>query len=147
MRSAEELYDTENDPDEVYNLVGDPAYKNVLERMRSAYQLFESQAEDWSVNSEAVMVAEMWPEGVQPVTEPPVFDIIEAQLQLSSETEGASIGYRIQGRSQWQLYGTPIDFSNETIEAKAIRYGYQESDISVFIPESSRRNTSLIGNI
>ena len=147
MRSAEELYDTENDPDEVYNLVGDPAYKNVLERMRSAYQLFESQAEDWSVNSEAVMVAEMWPEGVQPVTEPPVFEIIEGQLQLSSETEGASIGYRIQGRSQWQLYGKPIGFSNETIEAKAIRYGYQESDISVFIPESSRRNTSLIGNI
>ncbi len=135
MRPAEELYDTDNDPDEVHNLVDDPAYNDVLERMRSAYRLFESEVEDWSVSSEAVMVAEMWPEGVQPVTEPPVFEIIQGQLQLYSETEGASIGYRIQGRSQWQLYSKPIELSNEHIEAKAVRYGYQESDISVFIPE------------
>lgn len=35
-KPAEELYDTENDPWEVNNLAGDPAYKEVLDRMRAA---------------------------------------------------------------------------------------------------------------
>lgn len=35
-KPVEELYDTENDPWEVNNLAGDPAYKDVLERMRKA---------------------------------------------------------------------------------------------------------------
>jgi N-sulfoglucosamine sulfohydrolase len=35
-KPVEELYDTENDPWEVNNLAGDPAYRDVLERMRGA---------------------------------------------------------------------------------------------------------------
>ncbi len=35
-KPAEELYDTENDPWEVKNLATDPAFKDVLERMRAA---------------------------------------------------------------------------------------------------------------
>ncbi|WP_346860897.1 sulfatase [uncultured Draconibacterium sp.] len=34
IKPVEELYDTENDPNELYNLANDPAFKNVLERMR-----------------------------------------------------------------------------------------------------------------
>jgi len=37
-KPAEELYDTENDPWEVNNLAEDPAYREVLERMRKAYR-------------------------------------------------------------------------------------------------------------
>ncbi|WP_320112589.1 sulfatase [Draconibacterium orientale] len=33
-KPVEELYDTENDPNELYNLADDPEYKDVLERMR-----------------------------------------------------------------------------------------------------------------
>ncbi len=35
-KAHEELYDTENDPWEVNNLAGDPAYQDILERMRKA---------------------------------------------------------------------------------------------------------------
>jgi N-sulfoglucosamine sulfohydrolase len=35
-KPVEELYDTENDPWEVNNLAGDPAYRDVLERLRDA---------------------------------------------------------------------------------------------------------------
>jgi len=35
-KPVEELYDTENDPWEIHNLADDPAYREVLERMREA---------------------------------------------------------------------------------------------------------------
>jgi hypothetical protein len=35
-KPAEELYDTEDDPDEVYNLAADPRYRAKLEELRAA---------------------------------------------------------------------------------------------------------------
>jgi len=45
-KPVEELYDTENDPWEVNNLVYDPAYKNVLDRMREANKAWISNNYD-----------------------------------------------------------------------------------------------------
>lgn len=42
----EELYDTENDPWEVYNLAEDPAYREVLDRMRKANYDFMIRIKD-----------------------------------------------------------------------------------------------------
>ena len=51
-----------------------------------------------------------------------------------SETEGASIGYRlVDGETQgpWRLYSKPLRVAvNTVLEAKAIRYGYTESSIT-----------------
>ncbi|MBN2326666.1 MAG: sulfatase [Candidatus Omnitrophica bacterium] len=45
-RSPEELYDLENDPWEFHNLVNDPAYQNVLKRMRSALDKWIDDTKD-----------------------------------------------------------------------------------------------------
>ena len=45
-KAPEELYDTENDPWEVNNLAGDPAYKDVLVRMRQANKEWVSKVLD-----------------------------------------------------------------------------------------------------
>lgn len=45
-KPVEELYDTENDPWEVNNLAGDPAYADVLERMRNAMDQWEKDYHD-----------------------------------------------------------------------------------------------------
>jgi N-sulfoglucosamine sulfohydrolase len=45
-KPVEELYDTENDPYEINNLAGDPAYKNVLERMRKENLRWMSEIRD-----------------------------------------------------------------------------------------------------
>jgi hypothetical protein len=45
-------------------------------------------------------------------------------------TEGASIGYRLGDDGPWQLYSKPIDREGiATLQAKAIRIGYKESQI------------------
>jgi hypothetical protein len=45
-KPVEELYDTENDPWEVNNLAGDPAYKEVLERMRKENYRWMAEIKD-----------------------------------------------------------------------------------------------------
>jgi len=45
-KPVEELYDTENDPWEVHNLAGDPAYKKVLARMRKAETAWRIEIRD-----------------------------------------------------------------------------------------------------
>ncbi len=75
------------------------------------------------------MVSAFWPEGEQPVTASPVFRGRAPQLTIQSETPGASLGYRQNGGA-WQLYRGPIEVSpGDEIEAKAIRYGWRESDV------------------
>ncbi len=51
--------------------------------------------------------------------------------RLSCLTEGASIGYTTETgpAARWALYSRPLEFSGPTtLRAKAIRYGYEESD-------------------
>src|SRR5690606_33510771 len=47
-RPAEALYDLETDPHEVHNLAGDPAYENVLGRMRAVLQVNTKSSLDLS---------------------------------------------------------------------------------------------------
>ena len=75
-RPAEELYDTEADPHEIENLAADPAYREVLERHRAALEQWQRDVGDLGLVSEAMMVAQMWPAGVQPVTDAPKFIVL-----------------------------------------------------------------------
>jgi arylsulfatase A-like enzyme len=134
-RAAEELYDTQEDPDEIRNLANDPEYADVLLRMRAAYQAFSANVADWSAMDEVAMVADMWPTGEQPITAPPQFERVGDSLTLLSATEGASIGYRVKGEDNWSLYVDAIAVPAQQIEAKAVRYGYKESQVSVYSPE------------
>ncbi|MFC2157456.1 sulfatase-like hydrolase/transferase [Acidobacteriota bacterium] len=49
----EELYDTENDPWEINNLAGDPAYNKVLDRMRNANKAWMARISDTGFIPEA----------------------------------------------------------------------------------------------
>lgn len=76
------------------------------------------------------MVAAFWPQGEQPVTASPSFHRQAQQLTIQSETLGASLGYRQNG-GDWQLYRGPIKaVPGDEIEARAIRYGWRESDVA-----------------
>ena len=50
------------------------------------------------------------------------------KAHLSSK-EGASIGYQAKKSDQWSLYIAPLDLS--TFRYKAVRYGFEESEVLV----------------
>ncbi len=81
------------------------------------------------------MIAQMWPEGVQPTTATPSihpsggeFDR-PIEVTLSCPTHGASIAYTTEeGESPyWKLYTAPFELNSSLLRARAVRYGYQES--------------------
>ncbi len=136
-KPAEELYDTLEDPHEIKDLAGDPAYQSVLEELRAALQTWREETGDLGLIPEEELVRRMWPpDGIQPTTAPPVFapevrnfhTFVEVSLQ--SATEGASIAYRLDRESSWLLYVQPIQLTEtSTLEAQAIRIGFKPSPV------------------
>jgi len=124
----ERLYDLQNDPYQFHNLVNDTAYTDVLNRMRKALDEWLARVGDWSEISEDEMVARFMPEGKQQVTPNPEINIQNNIVTISCPEKGASIGYKIND-GRWQLYSKPFTITNEEkITAKAVRYGWKESE-------------------
>ena len=137
-RPREELYFLPEDPDEVRNKAGDPEHEATLVRMRGELDAWLAAIPDQGAIPESELVEGFWPGGGQPTTHPPTVRVVPAagggaRVALDSATPGASIGFRRNGRgaiSDWDLYGGPfVAVAGDEIEAKAIRYGYAESDV------------------
>lgn len=128
-RPEEELYDLRADPYELENLAGDAEYAVQLKQMRAAMARFDARVPDWSVDGELAMVERMWPGLVRPETSAPTAELADGRVALYSATQGASIGYRID-EGPWQLYTGPVELQpGRTLEAKAVRYGFAESQV------------------
>ncbi len=146
-RPAEELYDTEKDPDQIHDLSADPAQRATLERMRGAVSAWMARIQDQGLINEAEMIQRMWPGGVQPETaqpyivprrdtgdpDRPTTRTLGASMEvvIYVPTQGASVGYTTEDgpAARWHLYTGPILISAPmTLRARAIRYGYKESD-------------------
>jgi N-sulfoglucosamine sulfohydrolase len=120
------LFDTAADPDEVTNLAGDPRYADVQKRLAARLDTWIAASGDQGRDSEAVMVARMWPGGKQPATAPvTACRIAPGKLRLQSATPGASIGWGgTDGKAN--LYAAPLA-EGAPFMAAAIRYGYSAS--------------------
>ncbi len=146
-RPAEELYDVRRDPHHIDNLARIRAHRHALERMRDAVSSWMTRIGDQGLINEAEMIQRMWPGGAQPVTATPYIVPRRATARTERQetialagplevviyvpTQGASIGYTTDAGSEatWRLYTGPILVRGPmTLRAKAIRYGYKESD-------------------
>ena len=130
-KPAEELYDTQKDPDELTNLAQNPAFAQKLAELRLAEQQWVREVRDKGFMQERDLIQLFWPNNEQPVTESP--KLIrqppgnDAQLVLTCATKGASIGYQING-GPWQLYSQPVTVpTGAKVTGKAIRIGYKPS--------------------
>jgi N-sulfoglucosamine sulfohydrolase len=143
-RSRYELYDLEKDPQEVNNLAELPAYAEIKARLIQRLRAWRDDIGDLGNMPELEMVMDMWGGVVQPVTRPPIIrqlsetvagDASEQgrefqQIMLEETTVGSSLGYRIDG-GVWQLYNEPVAIvKGQSFEAKAVRYGFKESEIA-----------------
>jgi len=134
-RDPVELYDIIADPYEVNNLADDPAYAAVKDRLLTDLAAWRAQIDDTHFD-ELAMVEAQWPGLEQPVTATPVITATNGLVTITSATEGASIGYRYgtDDEAPWHLYTAPIALpAGQILQAKAIRYGYAESDITLLI--------------
>lgn len=132
----ERLFDLERDPFELVDVSDNPAYEPELIRMRGALDTWLADIGDRSEVSESAMIEEFVPGGVRPETSTPKASIVDGTLAIEESSEGGSIGYRLDGGS-WQLYTGQIDVSKaKTIEVKAVRYGWKESDVVVLGPNA-----------
>jgi arylsulfatase A-like enzyme len=147
-RPPEELYDAQADPHQIRDLSGDPAQRATLARMRDAVTHWMQRIDDQGLINEPEMIQRMWPGGVQPVTaapfilirgsqnwQRPVRDSAQtfsgpAEVEIYDPTQGASIAYTTDPgpNARWKLYAGPFRLDGPvTVRARAIRYGYKES--------------------
>ncbi|NKB69662.1 MAG: sulfatase-like hydrolase/transferase [Candidatus Latescibacteria bacterium] len=148
-RPAEELFDTQADPHEVHNLAEDPAYAADLDRLRQAMDDWQRDVGDLGLVPEDIMYRQMYPDGVQPTTQEPLFIVLGGDnygeeespqggtftgpvlLQMQSSTQGASLAYTLDTGDEphWLLYHQPVSLPPGThqVRAQAIRIGYSPS--------------------
>lgn len=140
-KPLEELYDTWNDPYEVTNLADDPAFSEILTELQQQHLIWKQETSDWGLIPEKELVKKLWPpDGIQPMTAAPEISSNAAeeegkiQVNIQSNTEGASIGYKINAQGSWQVYFQPVKLSRmDTLEAIAHRIGYKPSVMISFI--------------
>ncbi|MFT6435359.1 MAG: hypothetical protein ACJAVI_003414 [Candidatus Azotimanducaceae bacterium] len=135
-RPREMLFDSLNDPHEINNLAENPDYWEELDRMRAALTNHEADIYDYSTEMTETEMAELfWPGGEKPTTALPTFSTDqEASVTISSDTECASIAYRLGG-GDWQLYTCPVSPRIKgQLQSKAVRYGWAPSEISELSP-------------
>ena len=160
-RPDEELYDLREDPHEVENLADDSEYADTLDRLRGALDDWRDRVGDAGDQAETEMVRERYGGDEQPETAAPRFVVNSpahdertagtdglalerpATLSLYCATQGASVAYAFAddpvendgSEPQWELYTGPIELpEGETaVRAKAVRYGFAESDEQVGI--------------
>jgi N-sulfoglucosamine sulfohydrolase len=151
LRPPEELYDCRNDPHNIRNLATDPAYQGTLRVLSTALDTWRKESGDMGDISEEQMVHAWWPEGVQPQTHRPWFvpnasgnrgrELISGDsavydgpvtIDLYCATQGASLGIAMNDEAEpvWKIFTGPVRLGagTHTIRAKAIRYGYLESE-------------------
>jgi N-sulfoglucosamine sulfohydrolase len=131
-RDPEELYDTATDPHEIVNLAGDPAHEETQARLSAVLDAWLARAPDLGLLPEAELAERFWPGGEQPETAPPTFhfepEADESRLSVRSGTDGASIELR-EGDGPFTLYTGPRQVAPGTaLTARAVRYGYAESE-------------------
>ncbi len=139
-RPEEELYDITEDPYEVRNLASDPAYAEVLERMRTASENHIEKTGDLGFTGEKELIERFWPSGIQPVTPLPEITVSGQKINIDCALPEASIVCKINHTNRewcWKLYDGPFEANpGDTITSRAIRYGYKESGDAVLINPS-----------
>jgi hypothetical protein len=105
--------------------------------MRNVLDHWLESVTDWSDISEASMIKQFYPNGKREKTPTPIATIIKGKLVVEIDGDRSSVGYRING-GNWVIYNKPITLASGTkVEIKAVRYGWEESEITEFSTDNN----------
>jgi len=136
-KPTEELFDCVADPYELNNLANDPKYKDKLIALRTEMDRWLNDVGDQPNLPESELINKLW-EGKekQPKTINPVISISENKISINTETEGASIGYKIISGNgvapkSWSVYNSPLNDikKGSRLLIQAHRIGFKPSEI------------------
>ena len=138
-KTEEELYDCFADPENLHNIIGDAVHAGKADELRRALDAWLSETGDMAVVPEKEMYLQMWPGGIQPVTQAPEIKISGDYTEITCATEGASVGYIITGQAMdpdlnaaWKVYHGPFKVKmGQVLYVIAQRIGYRESEIMI----------------
>jgi len=131
----EEFYDTQQDPYEIDNRIHWPEHQDRIAQMRRTLEAWIERTGDLGGIPEDELIERMWPGKKQPVTAKPHIEAKTTRqnarrLIIRCQTEGASIGYRLDRKGPWRLYAGPFELKDANlVQAKCIRIGYKESEL------------------
>ena len=109
-KPAEELCDTQADPNEFMNLIDKPAYKAKVMELRGQMDAWLKKVGDKSAVPETEMIKQMWNGASEPPkTADPEIAMSGNTASIRCKTRGASVGYVLKhGADQqnvWRVYG------------------------------------------
>ncbi|MFK7734074.1 MAG: sulfatase [Pseudomonadales bacterium] len=125
---VQRLFDIKNDPFELKNLANSTKHQAILKELNRELDAWLARVGDLSELSEQEMISRFQPSGQPQVTPTPTVRIGSSGVTIQSRERHASLGYSLND-GDWQLYTGPIKVkSGDLITAKAIRYGWVESE-------------------
>lgn len=92
-RPREELYDIAEDPHETRNLVDDPEFAQVRDRLRTALDEWRASVGDLGVLPESDLLERWRPGGARHTTATPVVSATGAELAATCATPGATVAW------------------------------------------------------
>jgi N-sulfoglucosamine sulfohydrolase len=135
-KENEELFDTQNDPNELIDLARNPQYSKQLTLLRGQMDNWLKQYGDMGNIPEMEMVKNWWGgslENGSPKTEKPVLQENKGKFLVTCTTKGASIAYKKSQKATWQVYKDGIVISpNDSVYVMAHRIGFKPSEILFF---------------
>ncbi len=138
-KPPEELYDTRNDPYEMHNLAGNPAYNNKLKELRHELYQWQYTYGDMGFIPEKELIHIFWQsnDGPQTTLNPEAEKQHDGKVKVTCPTRGASIGYQVVGKDHphhWNVYNGPLQYpAHTTLKILAWRIGYQPSDTITWV--------------
>jgi hypothetical protein len=129
-KPTEEFYDCNSDPHQLKNLKDDPRHKRKMAELRKQLEAWQLETGDLSEKSESEMVKAWWSgKATPPETSSPTIIKDESKIVVTTQTKGASIGYRFDAKESWRVYQEPLTVTGpDTLDVVAQRIGYTKSD-------------------
>lgn len=130
-KPKEELFDCINDPFELNNLADNPQFKEKLKELSDEMDRWLKEIDDIPNLPEAKLINKLWNgSNSKPKTTVPKIKFDNNKISIACDTEGASIGYKTDLKSNiWKVYSVPFALnSKENLIVRAHRIGYEPSE-------------------